>query len=544
MRRALIKCLLVVRSLSSDTIFKASLALVGCVVACVLGLSLPRGLGFADEAWYLILLRDRVVETASAWSLLFSWLPNNVLVIRIATVSLVVVGNCVLGWGVYAFFKNRLQLKKSTGVLLSVVAFVGSFVFGNLVFVPSYSYLNHVLFQAGVGLILLGVSGTPSCFFFAGLALGMLPFVMMPNSVFLMVALAYICTTKDRRLGGVLYIAGVLVAAMLFFCFVESPSRLYQAIKSGDDLANTKHGLLPMVKWTLLSSKYIVSNIVSPVILIAYLSKKCRGSRAIGALEAVGLGSVGLCVVLPYLTAFAFSGPPVWIYPFESIALLAGWAIVEDLTCFGVEEWAMIALFASIPFCASLGTVVDFSLRGSYYVGAFWGTLGVCLLFDKARMRLRSAACFVMAMLTLGYVISFFKPNWSTVQSLSSQCVPVPEYSRGLFLSPGMAEHIREIEKYVGRSNYVVLSDCRSWWIAYLLNLKPVSYAYLCNDRSLVEKIKCLPVNKVYLIDTPLAPFTSRFWVNLEANSGWIREESRDVSSGETLYRVVRKTSK
>jgi len=79
----------------------------------VVAYSLKRGIGLNDESWYLVLLRDRVAVPGSSWNLFFAWLPDDLVVIRLATVGMLFVGCMVFGCGVVHWLNNSFDARPS-----------------------------------------------------------------------------------------------------------------------------------------------------------------------------------------------------------------------------------------------------------------------------------------------------------------------------------------------------------------------------------------------------------------------------------------------
>jgi hypothetical protein len=97
------------------------------------------------------------------------------------------------------------------------------------------------------------------------------------------------------------------------------------------------------------------------------------------------------------------------------------------------------------------------------------------------------------------------------------------------------------LEAYVGHSKYVVLNDAQSWCYAFLLDLKPVSYQFYCKDKGVIGKIKNLQSEELFVIEEQRVPLDKTFWTELERQTSWRVESSRQFCENKTAYRVVRK---
>lgn len=137
--------------------------------------------------------------------------------------------------------------------------------------------------------------------------------------------------------------------------------------------------------------------------------------------------------------------------------------------------------------------------------------------------------------------MNFFKPNWSTRDSLSKNIVPVSELCPGLKVSPDMAARLKAIENYIGKGKAVVANNEQFWCYIFLLGLKPLSHhCSFGNHDAVMGKIKGLREDELFFIEEKRLPFAQTFWSRLETQAGWKIVDTYAVTSAITLYRAAR----
>jgi hypothetical protein len=119
--------------LNQERVMRQVVIVAFAIVFCVVYFSINRGIGFADESWQLVLVRDRVSVGALIWALFFSWLPDNLLVIQMVTVGLLLTGSLFFGYGLYSYFKVQIKLSKESLIPVMLFGFVGNFCFANAI---------------------------------------------------------------------------------------------------------------------------------------------------------------------------------------------------------------------------------------------------------------------------------------------------------------------------------------------------------------------------------------------------------------------------
>lgn len=523
-------------------VFRSCVSIAFAVTLGTVVCSIPRGLGYSDESWYLILLRDQISTPGSTWSLFFARLPQNILAIRVITLIMIAMGNAVFGYSVYAFFRKKFNLSSTVIVPLVMVAFIGSFCFGNAVcLVPCYSQLNHFIIQIGIGFTLLGAAGASGWFLLSGLSLGFIPFVMITNTPILLVAPAFILCTQ-KKIGILFFLAGALVAFLFYFTVVQSPAAFQQLIQDGlsQTHKNSEHGLLPMIKWSVSTVRYVMVDIIMVSFMAYFLKQRIQvTSGKIDGLSGVALLILAAYFLMPYLVGRAY-GLPAGIYTAESIAVLTGLLIVDVRRRFGRQDWAAIALLVTVPVLAALGTDVDFSIRGARYIGVFWGTLGVCFLLSSEGASLRMFGCGALALMALGFVVNFFSPNWSTRESLSKCTASISDLVPNITVGSIFAQRVSAIKNYIGESRDVVISDRELWHFVYLLKLNPLSYDFDCSDPIRGSKFTKLVSDKLIMVERLTHPFPAAFWS--EIGVAWRVDDDQQIDNEIKVYRAVRKS--
>jgi hypothetical protein len=529
------------RLLSQELIMQLVVALLFFIVFVVLFYSVPRGIGFADESWFLTLLRDQSVLAGSSWPLFFPWLShNNILVVRLVTLSLMLAGNLVFAYGIYSFFKEKLNLSKHSTIALAMVGFIGVFCFiPPVCLVPYYAISNLFIFQVGIGFALLSATGGRLWAWASGFSLGFLMFIMPTNIPILLFAAMFFYTHQNRWQRLILFVIGIICAFIIYFVLVQSPSEFYamvlQVIRESPGPA---YGIKPMLFWSVDTIKYVMLRIVMLSLLVYFLRKRMDDvDDALDILKVVVL----LLLVGYFANTYArglIHGPKYGAYPAEIIAVLSGWLILETRHTFDRQEWMALLLVAIAPILASLGSAVPFSVRGTAYMGTFYGVISLILVLSPYCARFRLQMCLVLMLVTFGFVIGFFRPNWSSGESLSKNNIPILNINKEIRISQKMSIRINEVKDFIGVSGSVALSDPRLWGFIYLLDLKPMAYEFRPNEVYLMRGINKLTKNELIIIESREKPFSELFW--FEINSAWKIKNMRQFDDGLKIYCLIR----
>lgn len=532
--------------LNQERILRQMVAALFMLVIGIIFLSINRGIGFTDEAWYLVLLRDQVTMGGSSWPLFFTWLPDSPLLIRLATVGLIFLGVLPFGWGLYAFFKDSLRLPERSIAPIVMTGFIGAFAFGNAVsLVPCYYWLNHFMFSSGIGFALLsGRSGKTGVLWagLSGFVFGLLVFVMPTNTPFVLFVLVFIMLTPSpwQRLIG--FAIGATVAVILYFLVIQSPADLYLMVQKTLHDADSTHGIRPMLDWFKKSVLYMVNDILMVAVLI-YLLRRFVDAAGIKR-EPITILVASLAIVLltliPYVCGLV-CGTLYGINPAEPLAVVFVWMVLEAQDKLKLREWAALAALFVAPFFASLGTNVPFSVRGTMYMGTFYGAMGLLFVLSPSGARFRMYMSLLLGVMVLGFAINYFRPNWSTGISLSANTVPLSEVGieKGIRVSPGTYGRIKEAREFVGSTKYAAINDFRgSWGFVYLLNLRPLVYNYNPREHDILMAIEASGENEIVLVEYDKKVFSRSFWLGI--NGKWQIQNARNIGNEFKFYKLRR----
>jgi hypothetical protein len=517
------------------------------IILCVVCLSINRGIGFHDESRDLVLLRDHIAINSSAWPLFFSWLPNNLLEIRMVTVGLLFAGSLFFGYGMYSYFKVRFNLPKTSILLLSMFAFIGAFCLGNLVcLVPNYYWFNHFIFASGIGLALLSTNSGKVGIWWAwlsGFFLGFLLFIMPSNTPIILFVAAFIIlhTNPWQRLIG--FVVGVICAIVVFTLMIQSLAEFYLMIKQtlGSNTGHSStHGIRQMISWSINTVIYIITNIALITILIYFVRRQMDEINI--KRELLSIWVLLLIIVyfsIPYIMGL-LKGVPNGVYPAEILAAMFGWFILETRHKLTLQEGSAFALLFVAPIFASLGTDVPFSIRGTMYMGTFYGSAGLLFVLSPICARFRIYMCLVLALLTFGFVTNFFRPNWSTGGSLSENIIPLSEIGiqKGVRVTPDMITMINEARNVIGLSKNVVVGDVHAWGFVYLLDLQPLTYEWKPPESQILKAIENSGMRELVFIESSQNLFSASFWS--EISTKWKIENVRVLDGQFKFYRLSR----
>ena len=249
------------------------------VVLAVVGYSLNKGLIFSDEAFYLMHLGANVHEAKfSFWSDYANlFYPQQIVAIRVLTVSLLVLSGIVFSIGFSRFF-NANFFK----TILPVSVFGVFFLWSPVCLVPNYITFNAVIFFSGLGLFLLSISKIKKYWAFtfailSGVVFSQLVFIMITNTpiiLLLMLAYLFLCDSKSCGFRFSLFFGlGLLLGLALFFVFVIPVGQYFVQLHSANESLkyDSSHGIRDLIKWCFDTIFFAISEILVPAILLLFL---------------------------------------------------------------------------------------------------------------------------------------------------------------------------------------------------------------------------------------------------------------------------------
>jgi hypothetical protein len=245
-------------------------------------------------------------------------------------------------------------------------------------------------------------------------------------------------------------------------------------------------------------------------------------------------------LIIVYFTIPYLKAPEHGIYSAEILAVFFGWFILETRHELTLQEWSAFTLLLVAPIFASLGTDVPFSIRGTIYMGTFYGTAGLLFVLSPFCARFRIYMCLALALLTFGFATNFFRPNWSTWTSLSKNIIPLSEIGiqKGLRVTQDISTMINEAKNFIGLSKNVVVGDVNSWGFVYLLDLRPLIYEWKPPESQIFKAIEDSSMRELVFIESSKNLFSAAFWSKV--NSKWKIENIRELDGQFKLYRFSR----
>lgn len=535
-------------TLNQERVMRHVVIVSFAIVLCFVCLSINRGIGFSDESWYLVLLRDHVAKNASAWPLFFSWLPNNLLVIRMITVGLLFTGSMLFGYGMYSYFKVQFKLSQKSIIPLMMFGFIGAFCFlPPICLVPCYYWFNHFIFSSGIGSALLcakrGKVGIGWAWL-SGFFFGFLFFIMPSNTPIILFVAAFIIFNPNpwHRLIG--FGVGMACAILVYSLAIQSLAEFYlmiqQSLHDSPDFLGS-HGITQMIVWIIKTVKFIITNIFIVAALIYFLRRHIDEISVKRETLSIWVSLIVIVsfTIIPYFEGLVW-GVKYGIYPSEIISVLFIWFILETQNELISQDWSVLTLLFISPILASFGTNVPFSIRGTIYIGTFYGTAGLLFVLSPFCARFRIYMCLAVVLLTFGFVTTFFRPNWSTDMSLSKNIIPLSEIGiqKRTRITPEMSTMISEAKKFIGFSNNVVVKGQQSWGFVYLLDLHPLSYSAIPYESQILKAIEESGMRELVFIESSKDLFSESFWS--EINTKWKTEKVREFDGKFKFYRLNR----
>lgn len=450
---------------------------------------LDKGLIPSDDGWYYILMRDLPVDSSSRFHLLFNNIfQNNIYLNRLSCYFVMLAASIVFALGLKQYFEKVLG-KHFPYIFCLGVLFLGQMY---ILDCPSFYYvnLNVSIMELTYGFMLLGLAKRNSWMqILTGFVICFLIPVMITNATLIpltLVALFILSTDKWKDAG--MFCLGIALFFVYYFIAVESPSEITNYVQSRTANVVSKggeeYGLLFYFDWLYRVGVYYVRLAIIAFVFVMIpvftANLKCKNDRL-----AKMLGFVIVFVAAYYFYKYTkpcihFNGwwatDIYWIFVFAFLFRRK----------YDFKLYPVLLLFFITPLCLSFGTNVDFEGRQLEYL-VFITPL--VFLFASSSKKEKSIMFVSFVFLACVFVYSLFGFNWHMDYYLK-QDTPVSSIGidQNVKLEKKYIDELAFVKEHVGEGE-ACLMDNECWYVADLLELKPVYYQFRLPDIPEIEQI-------------------------------------------------------
>ncbi len=443
--------------------------------------TLNRGLIFHDESWELLQYQQGAQTIDySNWHRVLQFLYiDNLFQLRLLTFGIISSSAFFLGYTSSRLFDFPLA-SWIIGLLFIVFQF---FLNSPVKLVPSYTNMNFVLINIAVSFLLLFIFEKRELLkiIFIGLCsffISILPFVLVTNTVIIGVLFVFIFiySAKNKLKYCVIFILCLFIYPVIYFKFIQSPSHFWEKYEEARYYLSidADYGLYGIFKW---HAKMLIHFLQVPLLIfflfkLKYLKIKFtkNGNYMLMALF------LGLLLIQLYQdVTFKFSQFPVTLWYLLFFLML--WASWKELWQ-KKPDLILVLFFASLPYFASLGTVVRFQLKAA----SFFPYLAIAILFlIKHNYSFRPVILFTaLSMVSVAVFFSYnFRTGWSNYNVLDqTERFSISQNKGDLYLDRQRVKSLEEVRPYIGNNEKVLVSHENVWGYVYLLNARPLYLAF------------------------------------------------------------------
>jgi hypothetical protein len=488
-----------------------------------------KGLIFHDEGWSLMHFREGInTVDYSNWHRVGRFLySENLFLTRMTTFCGVAFSAFILGL-TFAPFIGKSATRWVLALLFVVFQL---FLSAPVMFIPNYGTLNIIavnlstaglLFYLKTAKLSLQLAGL----FFSGFFTGTLPFIQITSSLLLPLLLLVqflIGKTATRSRDLTVLAIGMLSYPVLYFMMVQSPADfLAKFLEATKHLSmDEDYGLFGLVKWNAKLLLHFAGLPAAIVILALLKAGICSGtgfrlflSLILGILAGIQL----------YLdVTFPFSQFPVTLW--YCLLFISIWMAREHLNR-DRSALVLVIFFTTLPYFASLGTVVRFQLKAISYFPHI--AMAILLVLSWGRLTLIKAW---FSFLTMAAVLTFFSFNfrigWAGYRITDqTEAWSLSDVNSKLRLDPARVASLDHLSPYLRGKSGVIVSHENLWGYVWLLNAKPQYLHFRFNPEYFKHFVGLNGTQKLYsttFLELKWKPFSKEFleWLEEAQRDGW-----------------------
>jgi hypothetical protein len=438
---------------------------------------MDKGLMFSDEAFFILQTIPNIEKLGiSYWHILYSpFILSNYLYTKYLLVFLTVASAFIMGKAVASY----LKLPISSYLIALWCVIVQFILYSPSTITPNYSSINIIIinclvanlslfliYRKNIYLLLVG-------FFYASL------FFVYITSTVIIVPLIIFLALKNRQeiWKQFFWIAlGGIVLFVVYFTNFQSPQEFISGIlKAIESLKYDKtHNSSGLLNWHLKLLKKVFLPILFSLIFLTNFTRFYWFKIAIWLISGL---------MVSYMVYHGVTNKYV-LFPTTSFYFLALLIVIHSLKGKFSNRFCFAIFLLLVPYCASLGTDVNFFYKSTFYLPFI---LLACLYMALELKSILSKLLIIGFLgITVISTITFFsypyRYTWDgTYKPIEQNKEYVFRDSKFYFDSEKIRK-LNEAKPYIEGEKYILVSSPRLWGYVLILNGKPPLHHHKFND--------------------------------------------------------------
>lgn len=481
------------------SVFNYTIYIITSIVFAIIFWSLDKGLGFSDEAYFLMHLKDIRTVHFSNWQEIFKIFHlTSVFDLRIITIFLSVISALTLSFGtiIYSRFLFKYETKISFAIIFCLSLLGQHLLIMPTRFVPNYSNLSIFILNTTIGLAFILISLTDKKYkyllsFVIGALSGLIPFIYITNIPFIILIVSVIFIHYDFSFQKlfldflIFFIAGLLFSALLFFNLFLSFSQFIQlTLEANQILAfDQSHGFREIFHWLITTFGYFNIQVLIPALAIFLIisSRKINHNKAISLIGWIAIGN--FIFYLTFINLFrnylGIFSPTLFIVFY----LILFFKRLNTLNT-DIKSVSFFCLLIIIPFLGPLGTNVDIEYSSSWYMSSVF--IGIYLLMISDRWRVPIVFETMMVLAFISFLSYPVKIGWAGYKIIDQTEKITPlGYGEPIYLDKERIKSLEQLKKIVKPGSQVIISSPELWGYVFMLNYIPPYVYYEFNKEEL-----------------------------------------------------------
>ncbi len=526
--------------------------LIGLSIILVKFFLINKGLVMDDEAWFLLLIRDLPSggDAPTQFYKLFQNIFNgNIHAIRLSYIFFEIITFTILSFGIYTYFKEKLQLKSVHFFVIISITIIGNAIFSlPICNIPYYANLNKTLLPLAIGFFLISISQFNNnknylfLLFISGLSIGFHPFIMITTVTIypLFYFLIYFYLGKKNLKAYLIFNLGILSCIVIYFTFIETPFHFIQEeiIPNMTAYSNydykEKHGILPIVRWTFVTLKYVLFECLLLALgILAFVNLKPK-------LSILQKKSSYFIIILASCLFYYFEvikGEHEYASMNLFIAIFL-FLIIDQLLLKKdfLSSTPIILTILILPFLLSIGTDVDFKIRATDYIGTYFPIIFILGYVYKERFLILFSSIFLLYF--INYLSMYYRENWGHFRYVEQKYnLQELGIDQNLLLDDVNYVNIKQLKPYLNKNERVVVSHKNLNATIYLLDVKMICYDFKLNPNKIINRIKkSYNQDTLKLVETSYYPFEKDFINNIPKKTKYNLNQIKTVGIYNIYY--------
>lgn len=494
---------------SLDKSYKWFYWVIIMLVFTVLGVviwSLNKGILFSDDAFYLFHNNpDNYIISVTNWHKVYKpFLLDNFIWDRYFITSLLAISAFFLGITASKYFQFSFP-----GWLIGLMCAGAQFIlYAPVGFTPNYITINSVIFIALIIFFILHLQYNKRIYlYFSGFLFGVLPFVMITNSLyFLPLVLVLYMTGRDRFFQSLLIFSlGILSFFLLYFTIIERPQIFIEKFKEALDFMrfDEGHGIVGIINW----HKGIIYHFLGGLLLLLYFLLT-YGHQMNKYLKK---GFITILILYAGYILYISLFNSYYIFYTTSFYLLSIWILSKIKISKVDPKIYLTLLFLITPYFAALGTDVNFFVRSAFYFPFLLLSI-FALIYITGYYKIIKVLGILLFIVFINFMSLPFRGTWEGYKLVEQNKKFTTTSGTEIFLDQSRHDQLEELKPFLKNQENIIVSHYKLWGYVYLLDATPPFIYYRTNSyiKFYLDKNN-IPGESLILLEKKDEPFEEGF---------------------------------